>query len=184
MQNITEDIEINLIERSILGEANAQKQLYHRYASAMLNVAYRITKNEEDAKDILQDSFIKVFLQLQNLKRKEGFAAWIKRIVVNTSISHVKKKGLLIIDSTKEYKDIPEVEISQKELSLNDVKLALMQLPNGYRTVLSLYLIEGYDHQEISQILDISKSTSLTQYSRGKKKLIHLLQKKNQYGTH
>ena len=142
----------------------------------MLNVSYRILKNEEDAKDVLQDSFLKAFRELPKLKNHQGFAAWMKRIVVNTTINQAKKKGLVLTEM--EQFDAPAVEeiaTPNQEFEIEKVRKALLQLPDGYRTVLTLYLIEGYDHEEISQILNISKSTSLTQYSRGKKRLLELI---------
>ncbi len=178
MPKVITDIESSLIRDSIKGDAAAQRKLYYRYAKGMLNVAYRIVGNKEDAKDVLQDAFIKAFGNLAGLKNHQGFAAWLKRIIVNTSINHIKRKGLLLVDFKDEIAvNIPETEITYNEIEIEHVKSALMELPEGYRAVLTLYLIEGYDHQEISEILGISKSTSLTQYSRGKKKLINILQK-------
>ena len=169
--------ESEIIAECIAGNPRAQHQLYARYADAMLNVAYRILGNEEDAKDVLQDSFLKIFKELKKLKNRQGLAAWIKRIVVNTTINQAKKKGLKLVEfdnQEPEFKDA-SIDWEQIDLKINDVKKALMKLPNGYRTVLTLYLIDGYDHEEISQILNISKSGSLTQYSRGKRRLLELL---------
>jgi len=175
--------ESEIIAECIAGNTRAQYQLYARYADAMLNVAYRILGNEEDAKDVLQESFLKIFRELKNLKNRQGLAAWIKRIVVNTTINQAKKKGLKLVELNNQEPDseIDPTDWEQIDLKINDVKNALMKLPNGYRTVLTLYLIDGYDHAEISQILNISKSGSLTQYSRGKRRLLQLL-KPNQHG--
>jgi len=169
--------EIEIIDKCLAGDAQAQHQLYARYADAMLNVAYRILGNREDAKDVLQESFLKVFRELKTLKNKQGFAAWIKRIVVNTTINQAKKKGLKLVELThQEPKWENDSDDSDEiDFKFNQVKKALMKLPNGYRTVLTLYLIDGFDHNEIAQILNISKSTSLTQYSRGKKRLKEIL---------
>lgn len=175
--------ELEIIAECIAGNTQAQYQLYARYADAMLNVAYRILGNEEDAKDVLQDSFLKIFKELKNLKNRQGLAAWIKRIVVTTTINRAKKKGLKLVEFDNQEPE-PESEVTdweQIDIKINEVKKALMKLPNGYRTVLTLYLIDGYDHEEISQILNISKSGSLTQYSRGKRRLLQLL-KPNQNG--
>lgn len=168
--------EKEIIAQCLRGDSKAQYELYRRYADAMLNVSYRILKNEEDAKDVLQDSFLKAFRELPKLKNHQGFAAWMKRIVVNTTINQAKKKGLVLTEM--EQFDAPAVEeiaTPNQEFEIEKVRKALLQLPDGYRTVLTLYLIEGYDHEEISQILNISKSTSLTQYSRGKKRLLELI---------
>ena len=179
MENTITVSEKDIIAQCIAGNSRAQHELYRRYASAMLNVAYRILKNEEEAKDVLQESFIKIFRELKNLKNRQGLAAWIKRIVVNTTINHAKKKGLNLVELSYQepQPDEENDDFENINLQLNKVKAALMQLPDGYRTVLTLYLIDGYDHEEIAQILQISKSTSLTQYSRGKKRLKEILLK-------
>ena len=171
--------EIDIIDQCIAGNQQAQYQLYARYADAMLNVAYRILGNQEDAKDVLQESFLKVFKELKNLKNKQGFAAWIKRIVINTTINQAKKKGLKLVelDYQEPKCEIESDDAEQIDFKFSQVKKALMKLPNGYRTVLTLYLIDGFDHEEIAQILNISKSTSLTQYSRGKRRLKEILLK-------
>lgn len=183
MEHTIVTTELEIIAECIVGNTRAQYQLYARYADAMLNVAYRILGNEEDAKDVLQESFIKVFRELEKLKNRQGLAAWIKRIVVNTTINYAKKKGLNLVEFDNQEPDVGSFvqDSDQMDLKIIDIKKALMQLPNGYRTVLTLYLIDGYDHEEISQILNISKSGSLTQYSRGKRRLLELL-KGNQHG--
>ncbi len=176
LNQVVNDIEGVLIEKSIQGDESAQKELYYRYAPGMLNVAYRIVKHEEDARDVLQESFMKAFGALAKLKNRKGFAAWMKRIVVNTSISCVnKRKGIRWMELDGKMEDVVDSIDEKIHLDIQEVKKALMELPDGYRTVLTLYLIEGYDHEEISTILNISKSTSLTQYSRGKRKLSALL---------
>ncbi|MEM9819773.1 MAG: RNA polymerase sigma factor [Bacteroidota bacterium] len=186
MKNKLLDEDIDLVQRCLKGDTKAQFTLYHRYATAMLNVAYRILGQEEEAKDVLQLSFLKAFRSLDQLKNKRGFGGWLKKIVVNYSINQLKRRGWQwtelneeIIESYQE-KDREE----QLQFHLQSIKRALLQLPTGYRTVLSLYLIEGYDHSEIAQILNVSTSTALSQYSRGKKKLRQIIldnryQKKN-----
>lgn len=169
-----------LIQRIINGDRKASFVLYHRYARQMLNVAFRILKEEEEAKDVLQESFLKAFRELKQLKNPVGFGGWLKRIVVNTAINHAKKRKLFLVDFSEELNDRyltneNDYESENQALNIEHAKKALMELPNGYRTVLSLYLIEGYDHQEIASILGISVSTSLTQYSRGKKRLVQII---------
>ncbi len=176
--------EEDLIQRIIKRDRKASFVLYHRYARQMLNVAYRILKEEEEAKDVLQESFLKAFRELNKLKNPAGFGGWLKKIVVNTAINHAKKRKLFLVDFSEELNEryLTKIEDHTSDnfaINLEQAKKALMELPNGYRTVLSLYLIEGYDHQEIANILDISVSTSLTQYSRGKKKLIRIIEQIN-----
>ncbi len=186
MEKLAIDPEQELIARCIDGERSAQFELYSKYARRMLNVAYRILRNEEDARDILQDAFLKVFSNLKNYRHQASFHAWLKRIVINTAINQAKKKGLLIVDKPDLIERVAEQrsyeEQEQINANLEQANKALMLLPDGYRTVLSLYLLEGYDHQEIASILDISVSTSLSQYSRGKKKWLALIQKMNEHG--
>ncbi len=172
LKKLTIDSETTLIDRCINGESLAQVRLYQKYAPVMLNVAYRILNNREDAKDVLQDAFVKAFSNLGQLKNKSGFYSWLKKIVVHTAVNFAKRKGLLKVELTAAIETQYTIQDTEPvSFDINIVRKALMMLPTGYRTVLTLYLIEGYDHEEIAQILDISKSTSLTQYARGKAKL-------------
>ena len=178
--------EQDLIQRCITGDQRAQFALYSKYADAMLNVAHRIMNNREDARDVLQEAFIKAFTRLESFRFQSTFGAWLKRIVVNTAINYNKKKGLMptteLEDNIINLHEGPVGELNL-EMDIKKVNQALLDLPYGYRTVLSLYLIEGYDHGEISEILNISKSTSLTQYKRGKARLKALIHKMNQDGS-
>jgi len=157
-------------------------QLYLLYGKAMLNTAFRILNNREDAEDALQDAFIKMFARLHQFQYKSTFGAWFKRIVVNHSIDALKKKRAVTFLDDAHFPErapnhttnAPDQDIQDK---LNSFYQSLHQLPDGYRTVLSLYLLEGYDHQEIAQILDIKESTSISQLSRAKKKLQFLTTK-------
>lgn len=168
-----------MIRRCQSNDRTAQSELYRRYAKAMLNCAYRILKDEEEARDVLQDAFVKVFRNLKQFRGDARLGAWIKRIVVNAAITRAKKKGLEFRMENPEM--IPETPSSDEppeefELNLNLARRALEALPDGYRAVCTLYLVEGYDHQEIADILGISRSTSLSQYSRGKKKLRQMIE--------
>ena len=143
----------------------------------MYSVSLNLVKNKEDAEDVLQESFTNAFKSIERFDYQSTFGAWLKRIVINTSINTLKKKRI----STESF-DGQEYKISdiQKESKDNDyevtkVNKAIQMLPPGFKTVLTLYLIEGYDHIEIANILNISVSTSKTQYSRAKKKLKEIL---------
>ncbi len=183
----------DIIARCLANDKQAQYTLYSKYSNAMLNVAYRIVNDKEDAKDVLQDAFIKAFTKLDTFKFNSTFGAWLKRIVVNTAINFSRKKGLLSMSGldpaelniAENYSEDTSLTLSEN-VDIKTVNKVLMSLPTGYRTVLSLYLIEGYDHEEISQIMNISKSTSLTQFKRGKARLKALvydeLSKMNQNG--
>lgn len=175
LNDTTINIEKDLVRRCKAGERSAFQEVYRRYASTLLNSAYRIVKNREDARDILQDSFIKAFQGIESYREQSLFEAWLRRIVINTALNHLKKKRIPVVDHSEEILDskipLSNDDTYRPELNIEVVKAALMDLPTGYRTVVSLYLLEGYDHSEIAEILDISINTSLTQYSRGKKKL-------------
>ncbi len=171
------DLQYDLIKRCKSGNRKAQYQLYCQYAKGMYNVTYRIVNNEQDAEDVLQNSFVDVFTKLHQYKFDSTPGAWIKRIVVNNSINHLRKNRLKFDElGENDVVDQPAVkEKSSLTYDVNRVYNAIESLPEGYRIVLSLYLMEGYDHNEIAKILDISQNTSKSQYSRAKKKLKQIL---------
>ena len=181
MDNLNVYIHAPLIEECRSGNSKAQFRLYDQYSKAMYNLAYRILNNREDAEDILQEAFIECFRSISSFRFESTFGAWLKRIVVNKCINHLKKKKTdLTFCET-----LPSVAVDEEEEPLYDTKeifRGIERLPDGYRIILTLYLLEGYDHSEISQILGISESTSKSQYSRAKEKLKHILPKKYNYG--
>lgn len=144
----------------------------------MYNVAYRIVHDEDEAQDVLQEGFISAFRNLKHYRGDATFGAWLKRIMVNKAINAVKRKRMdrfpedreveIQEDSVDEFQDFP--------FTVEKVRSAMDRLPDGYRMVLSLYLLEGYDHGEIAEILGISESTSKSQFNRSKKKLRELLE--------
>lgn len=147
----------------------------------MFNTAFRITGNEDEAEDVLQESFVAAFRSLDFYRGDAPFGAWLKRIVVNKSITWLKKRKWDRLPEDDRW-DVPE-ELTTDETenfpaSVEQVRKAIDELPEGYRTVLSLYLLEGYDHAEIGEILGISESTSKSQFNRSKKKLKEILQSK------
>lgn len=161
---------------------SAYRLLYERYSKAMYNTALRIAGNRSDAEDILQESFIDAFAQLRSFENKSTFGAWLKQIVVFKSITLLKKKRLSFTDLEKETEEIVEestMDENEIEFTVQNIKKAMNQLPDGYRAVLSLYLLEGYDHEEIAEIMRISQSTVRTQFKRGKQKLLQLLKKED-----
>lgn len=171
------NIHEELIARCKAGDREAHYKLYKLYSRAMFNVSYRITGREEDAEDALQEAFISAFRNLNSYRGDAAFGAWLKRIVVNKAINVLKKKKHELIPEDESW-DVSEPEPTvdyKEELTVDRVKKAIDQLPDGYRTVLSLYLLEGYDHEEISGILNISESTSKSQLNRAKNKLRELL---------
>jgi len=167
-----------LINRSQQGDREAQSELYKLYVDAMYNICRRMMGDSEEAKDVLQDAFIHAFTKLKTLKEESMFPAWLKRIVVNHCLNTLKKrKDFAMSDDIIE--DIPiENEESKTDVfnyQINQVMLALDKISVGTRTVLNLYVFEGYDHKEIAQILSISESASKSQYSKAKSKIRELI---------
>lgn len=161
----------------------AQCELYRLYAKAMFNTAMRITGNREDAEDVLQESFVSAFRNLSGYRGEASFGAWLKRIVVNRSITLLKRnQKALELSGNEEEEWVTPPDPEDQQLSIDAVRSAVAQLPAGFRSVLTLYLFEGYDHGEISEILEISESTSKTQYKRAKDKLKMLLKNEVNYG--
>ncbi|MEZ4773431.1 MAG: sigma-70 family RNA polymerase sigma factor [Bacteroidia bacterium] len=169
-----------LVERCKRGDQMAQFELYKKYTKAMYNVAVRITRDAMEAEDVLQEAFVRAFRSLHSFKGDSTFGAWLKRIVINTSINHLKKRKGDFVDIDEVRIDVseekPEKGAFSAQWDMNQVREAIMNLPEGYRLVFSLYLIEGYDHKEIGDILGISEATSKSQFSRAKKKLREMLE--------
>jgi len=167
-----------IVEACLKGDRHAQFELYRLYSKAMYNVCLRMTNSVEDAEDLLQNSFTDVFSKLHSFRAESSIGAWIKRIVVNNCINHLKKRRIKLDELIDNYHDamvVEEEDCNDVTLTVPMVKKALMQLPTGYRVVFSLYALEGYDHEEIGKVLGISTSTSKSQYSRAKQKLRELL---------
>jgi len=158
----------------------AQRELYNRFSPKMLAVCYRFAHNREDAEDMLQESFIKVFSQIHTFQNKGAFEGWIRRIIVHTCINHLKKNKRfnesvdIINASAIQVREESIPSIVQAKQIVECIRL----LPIGYRTVLNLYAIEGYSHKEIAEMLDIEESTSRSQYTRAKQMLEEILLKK------
>ena len=147
----------------------------------MYNVGFRIVNNEEEAEDVLQEAFISAFRNLAYYRGDATFGAWLKRIVVNKAINYLKKRQLERLPDDGKWdvkEEEPVDELDHFPYSVSQVRDAIGRLPDGYRAVLSLYLLEGYDHSEIGEILGISESTSKSQFNRSKKKLKELLEAK------
>lgn len=177
MDHQVTNIHAELIARCQAGDRHAFKRVYDLYSRAMYNVAYRITADEDDASDVLQEAFISAFNHMDVYRGDATFGSWLKRIVVNKAINMIRKRKAERLPENEEWdvSDEPEIEVEADERTVERVKNAIRQLPEGYRTVLSLYLIEGYDHQEISEILSVSVSTSKSQLNRARNKLKEIL---------
>lgn len=172
--------QIDVIEKCKQNDRQAQLKLYNQYCDGMLVVAQRFVKDSMEAEDIVQESFIKAFTKIEQYKAEVTFGAWLKRIVVNKSIDVIKSKKQRLIDLEEVHLNVVDADyehewLVEDTITVDDVKVAIQQLPEKYKYVVMLYLIEGYDHQEISEILNISEVASRTQLSRGKAKLQSLL---------
>lgn len=172
--------QVDIIEQCKQNNRKAQLQLYNQYCNGMYIVAKRFLKDAHDAEDVVQEAFIKAFTKLHQYKGEVTFGAWLKRIVVNKSIDFLKSKKQHLVDLDDVHLKVVDTDdndnwLVDDAITVDDVKQAIEKLPNTCQYVLMLYLIEGYDHQEISEILNISEVASRTQLSRGKVKLQELL---------
>ena len=168
-----------LVKDCIRQKPAAQQQLYEHFAPAMLGVCYRYTKSINDAEDVLQEGFIKVFLNIDKYQATGELGAWIRRIMVTTALNYLKKnaryRSALVFTETPLHPvsdDNPVVNLDAKELSE-----LIRQLPTGYQTIFNLYAVEGFTHVEIGQMLGISNGTSKSQYARARHLLIEWIEK-------
>jgi len=169
-----------LLKGCMNNDPAAQRELYNRYSSKMLAVCYRYAHSREDAEDMLQEGFIKVFLQVHTFENRGAFEGWVRRIIVHTCINILKKnkkfnESVDIIHATS--MQIREESVSAI-IQAKQVVECIRLLPIGYRTVLNLYAVEGYSHREIAGMLDIEESTSRSQYTRAKAMLEDILVRK------
>ncbi len=166
----------DLVEKSKFGDRNSQYRLYELYIDAMYNISMRMLGIKEDAEDIVQESFIDAFKNLKSFRYESTFGSWLKRIVINKSINHLKLKKIPVTPLDQhEYHISEEIDEQIMAIDISKIKSGINLLPNGYKQIINLYLIEGYDHIEISEILGITISTSKSQYHRAKKKLVEIV---------
>jgi RNA polymerase sigma-70 factor (ECF subfamily) len=171
------NIHQDLIDGCREGDQKAQFQIYKLYYKAMYNTSLRIVNDRKEAEDIMQESFLSAFEKIDSYSGTVSFGAWLKKIVVNRSLDALGKRKA-IFEDIESYvgiiDDSPEETINdeENELKIEKIKMAINELPDGYRIILSLYILEGYDHDEISEILNISSSTSRSQLSRAKSRLL------------
>nr|WP_299384310.1 sigma-70 family RNA polymerase sigma factor [Allomuricauda sp.] len=176
--------QIELVEQCKANDRKAQMQLYQQYCGGMNAVAMRFVKDADDAEDVVQESFIKAFQRIHQFKGEVTFGAWLKRIVVNRSIDFLKSKHQRTIALDETYMHVSDDEdwTIDHEVSVEKVIEAIETLSDKYRFVVQLFLVEGYDHSEIAQIMDISETASRTRLLRGKAQLKNKL-KDLAYGT-
>ena len=174
-QNISES---DLIQGCIAGNRRMQEALYQRFSPRMYAVCLRYAGNAEEAEDILQEGFIKIFKKLDSFRSEGSFEGWIRRIFVNTAIEHFRRKRYLQPVTEKEENTIEGKYVSVlDELAEQDILTLVQDLSPGYRTVFNMYVVEGYTHKEIADMLGISEGTSKSQLSRAKVILQEMVKK-------
>ena len=172
----------DIVEACKRGDRKAQFELYKLYSKAMYNICMRMLNSAENAEDALQNSFVDVFSKLDSFRFESSIGAWIKRIVINNCINQIKKRRLDFAELNDnlhfvaDENNVSTTAYSDEVLNVELIQKAIMQLPEGYRVVFSLYAMEGYDHEEIGEILGVTEATSKSQYSRAKAKLRQILQ--------
>ncbi|HTA83244.1 MAG TPA: RNA polymerase sigma factor [Bacteroidia bacterium] len=168
--------EAEIIEGCRAGKSKLQKALYERYSGKMYNICLRYAKNSDEAEDILQEGFIKVFDKINQFAGTGSFEGWIRRIMVNSALEVIRKRKIdFSVVDTKYIQDPHEYTYNTiSTLNVKELLAVIQQLPDGYRTVFNLYVIEGYQHSEIAEILGVSEGTSKSQLARAR----NLLQSK------
>jgi RNA polymerase sigma factor (sigma-70 family) len=166
----------DLIERCKTGHRTAQFELYGLYSRAMYNTILRMVQHQYDAEDILQSVFVEVFTKLDTFRYESSIGAWIKRITVNKCINFMKSRRLAFQELMEHHDSVDMTDNDHApRYTVDRINKAISHLPEGYRVVFTLYAVEGYDHEEISQVLGVSEATSKSQYSRAKAKLREML---------
>jgi RNA polymerase sigma factor (sigma-70 family) len=179
LETVYIDKHVELVNQCRQGNRKAQFDLYKLYATAMYNVALRIVNDDAEAEDVLQEAFLDAFNRISDFRQETTFGLWLKQIVINRAINYLRKRKVEFVGLEEvEISDEPALDHEEAQLKVEAIKAAMEELPDGYRVVLSLYLFEGYDHEEISHILKITENTSRSQYMRAKRKLNSLLEMK------
>ncbi len=182
MESVFVDKHYDLVVECKQGSKKACFELYRLYSKAMLNVAFRIVGSIDEAEDVLQDAFLDAFNRVREFRQETTFGLWLKQIVVHRAINLLRKRKLEMVelgeDQLDNIADEESADDEEVQYKVAQVKEAMKELPDGYRVVLSLYLLEGYDHEEIGQVLKISENTSRTQFLRAKRKLNEILKSK------
>jgi RNA polymerase sigma factor (sigma-70 family) len=175
----TPEIDQDLIRLCIRGDRVAQYRLYKQYSRTMFNLCLRMVPERSEAEDLLQEAFVKMFRELPSFRGQSTLGAWLRRIITNQCLNHIRKNKLVFTDlDGKEVPDIPEQDISFNNITAEEVHQSILQLPEGARIVCVLHLLEGYRHSDIAEMLAISESTSKSQYRRAVSLLKHDLTKK------
>ena len=177
METQYQNIHHDLVEQCRKGDTKAQFELYKVYYRPMYSICLRMVGNTVEAEDVMQEAFLKAFTKIDTYEGVVSFGAWLKKIVINRSLDHLKKRKVKFEELNEKIPNEEPVTLVISEIKMEQLKKAIQRLPDGYRVVLSLYLLEGYDHEEIAQILGITNVSSRSQFLRAKLKLRDMLQK-------
>jgi len=170
--------EKNLLEGCLRGNRDCQKALYEKYKVPLFRVCLRYAKDRMEAEDMLQKGFIKIFSDLHQFKATGALGGWMKKVMVNTALQHIRKykKQQSTVDLEYISNEYPQEEMAHTNLNVQELTKLIQKLPPGYRTVFNLYVIEGYAHREIAELLDINENTSKSQLSKAKSTLRRMLE--------
>lgn len=149
-------------------EANAQSELYKRYSGVLFGICLRYSPNRTEAEDNLQDAFITIFTKVEQFKEKGSFEGWIKRVTVNTVLQKYRKKKVFDIKDESQIEDVSEDEVFDEGLPLDFLLKIIQELPERYRLVFTMYVMDGYSHKEIAEMLGISDGTSKSNLARAR----------------
>ena len=173
----------DIIDRCKKNDSKAQEFLFNTYSKVLLGICCRYVRDRDDAEDVLQDSFIKIFLNIGKFKNEGSFEGWMKRITVNSALHFIKEKQKIKFESADNLSIIEEDENEQeieKDIKAEYILECLNELPTGYRTIFNLHLVEGFSHKEVAEKLGIKESTSRSQFTKARRFLIDLINKKEQ----
>ena len=173
----------SLIDGCIQGESKAQKQLYEKYAPAMMSICLRYVREKETARDLMHDGFVTLFTKIHTYSGNGSFRAWIKKIIVNTVLEYFRKNDILRFSTNIDnayYLEDTDISVFE-QMSADELLECVYQLPDGCRTIFNMYAIEGYSHAEIAQMLNIQESTSRSQYVRARQTLQKMIAKQIQF---
>lgn len=171
LPNHSEMTDAQLLEAILRQDAKAQRLLYERFARKMFGVCLRYTKTKAEAEDYLQDGFLKVFQKLSSYKGEGSLEGWIRRVIVNTCLDHIRQQKVHWNELEAVHEPAENAKVLEK-LQASDLLDIIRQLPPGFRTVFNLFAIEGYTHKEIAEMLNISEGTSKSQYARARMSLV------------
>lgn len=176
------DTNQTLIQKCKKGNRKAQFEVYNLYAKAMYNTSQRILNNTAEAEDAMQEAFLKAFRCINEFRFESTFGAWLRKITVNISLDYLRKRKVSFNELSDNENSILDEELLEQpipeEVTIAKIKKLVSELPDGYRTILTLHLFEGFDHEEISEITGITPSASRSQYCRARKKLLEEVKQK------